>query len=136
MIGLLLNLWVAGRFYRRTDGDLVDINSFEKAEDNILFYVLSMVPLFISAEFNDVYDHWIFAILYLSIVVVCLTSNKVFINPILYSFGMRFFNAEVSHNEAVDNIVILSNSSKLSTTERIRISELGSDKWYISVSGK
>ena len=130
--GLAANLWVIYRFYRRADGFFVDVHSYQKSEENVLFYLLSIVPIFISADFSTIYSVIIFVTIYVSVVVVCFTSKYLFVNPILYFGGIRFYDAKISYMSKEREVVILSNRDRLRGDSRLRVSKLGSEGWYIA----
>lgn len=133
LIGVLLNAFIIFRMHRRSDGEYYTISSYKIAEENIVFYVVSIAPLFISAQFSDIYNIIIFSIIYALVSAICLMSKYVNVNPTLFLFGIRYFEADVMLVNQSKKVFIVSTISSMRSNRRMRLVRMQGSDWYFSL---
>lgn len=76
-------LWWMIRLRRTRQGFQSDVNAIQNQSDMFTEYLLVYIFPFILFEFSDIYDVAAFLILFLTVAVIVIQSNRLYTNPVL-----------------------------------------------------
>ncbi len=82
-----LSLWAVLHVRGKREGDWVDIQAANDRNDLITTYLLVYIFPFIILDYADLYNILAFVAFFLTIGVIQVRSNHLFVNPVLALFG-------------------------------------------------
>jgi hypothetical protein len=135
LVGLIFDFIIAGRMIGRSSGEYFSIDRYSPSEDGVLFYVLSIAPIFLSSSFISIFDTAIFFIIYIIVFIICFSSKHAYVNPVFYLFGVRYFEVSIRNHDRTKNAIVISTQKIMASAGKKRLSPIGNSNWFVALGG-
>jgi hypothetical protein len=130
--GALATIYVFYAVTSRDGGAYVDVKNAKPSEEDVIVYVTSFMPPFVAEDISNVYVALSLTIFYGFLLMFLVTTRRMFANPVLLAFGVRFYTGTIELHGRESEVLILSVKKDMASKPRLRLSSLGFPRCYVA----
>lgn len=130
--GALATIYMFSAISGHQGGAYVDIKDAKPSEDDVIVYVTSFMPPFVADDISNIYVALSLTTFYVFLLLLLLTTRRMFANPVLLAFGVKFYTATIELHNRETEVLILSMKKDIASEPRLRLSNLGLPRCYVA----
>ncbi len=130
--GGLATIYMFYALARHKSGAYFDVADTKPSEEDVLVYVTSFMPPFVADNISNIYVALSLATFYSFLLLFLVTTRRMFANPVLLAFGVKFYTGSIELHGQLSEVLILSTKKDIASVPRLRLSSLGLPRCYVA----
>lgn len=132
LLGFLITATIAWLILGRHTGSARNTQDVTENTEDLLTYITSFLPPFMTDEVENPYVASCLAIFYIFILAAIINSKKLFANPAFLFFGIKFYTGSIVEAGSTSEAFIMSKKPDLAGATTLSLVRLGPTGCYIA----